>query len=154
MDALTSIVREAAANGERRLVLVTGLPGAGKTLVGLHSPTLPSWTTSPSSVPTGSRPPLPSSCRGMDRLSTVLQYELKAAGGGGKAFVRGVKQYVDEYTRYPNAIPPHHVLVFDEAQRAFNGEKVTKLYPSRTFRCRPSPSCSSNSRSGSLAGVW
>ena len=32
-------------------------------------------------------------------LVEVLQYELKDAGGGGKTFVRGVKDYVKRYSR-------------------------------------------------------
>ena len=56
-------------------------------------------------------------------LVEVLQYELKA-GGGGKAFVRGVKDYVAYYEARPKLSPPEHVLVFDEAQRAYNAAMV------------------------------
>jgi hypothetical protein len=54
----------------------------------------------------------------------VLQYELRAAGGDGKAFVRGVKEYVRRYSRRSELVPPEHVLVFDEAQRAYDSEQV------------------------------
>jgi hypothetical protein len=54
----------------------------------------------------------------------VLQYELRTAGGGGKAFVRGVKDYVKTYSSAKRPVPPEHVLVFDEAQRAFDAEMV------------------------------
>ena len=37
VDEVTRIVHEAAATKTRRLVLVTGVPGAGKTLVGLRA---------------------------------------------------------------------------------------------------------------------
>jgi hypothetical protein len=57
-------------------------------------------------------------------LVEVLQYELRSAGGGGSAFVRGVKAYVETYSRRPGVVPPEHVLVFDEAQRAFDAEQV------------------------------
>ena len=130
MDALTSIVHEAAEKGERRLVLVTGLPGAGKTLVGLqiaHASFLDDLA-----VPRADgRPTAPAVfLSGNGPLVSVLQYELKAAGGGGKAFVRGVKQYLDEYTKHPDAVPPEHVLVFDEAQRAFTAAKVARVHGS------------------------
>ncbi|MFY7951330.1 MAG: DNA/RNA helicase domain-containing protein, partial [Armatimonadaceae bacterium] len=55
-------------------------------------------------------------------LVEVLQYELRAAGDG-KTFVRGVKDYVKRYTR-GKAVPPEHVLVFDEAQRAWDAAYV------------------------------
>jgi len=57
-------------------------------------------------------------------LVEVLQYELRGAGGGGKTFVRGVKDYVKTYSARPALIPPEHVLVFDEAQRAFDALQV------------------------------
>ena len=35
LEAITKIIHDAAANGERRLILVSGAPGAGKTLIGI-----------------------------------------------------------------------------------------------------------------------
>ena len=61
-------------------------------------------------------------------LVEVLQYELKGAGGGGKAFVRGVKDYVAYYEARPKLPPPEHVLVFDEAQRAYNAAMVAEKH--------------------------
>ena len=61
-------------------------------------------------------------------LVEVLQYELKDAGGAGKAFVRGVKDYVAHYEAHPNLSPPEHVLVFDEAQRAYDAAMVAEKH--------------------------
>jgi hypothetical protein len=61
-------------------------------------------------------------------LVEVLQYELREAGGGGKAFVRGVRDYVKKYSSASNPIPPEHVLVFDEAQRAFDAEQMQETH--------------------------
>lgn len=57
-------------------------------------------------------------------LVEVLQYELRSAGGDGKAFVRGVHDYVKSFTKRADSIPPQHVLIYDEAQRAFDAEQV------------------------------
>jgi hypothetical protein len=54
----------------------------------------------------------------------VLQYQLKQAGGDGKTFVRDVKGYVQTYSKRRTAVPPEHVLIFDEAQRAWDAEMV------------------------------
>ena len=61
-------------------------------------------------------------------LVEVLQYELKGAGGAGKAFVRGVKDYVKRYDGRPGLSPPEHVLVFDEAQRAYDVAMVAEKH--------------------------
>jgi hypothetical protein len=58
----------------------------------------------------------------------VLQYELKAAGGGGQTFVRGVKDYVKHYSGRTKAPPSEHVLVFDEAQRAYDAAQVAEKH--------------------------
>jgi len=121
---LTSLAREAAATRRRKLVLLSGVPGAGKTLVGLrlvHAHFIDDLAvdrgrgkpTSPAVFLSGNGP-----------LVEVLQYELRDAGGGGSAFVRGVKQYVERYSSDPRRRPPEHVLVYDEAQRAYDAEMV------------------------------
>jgi hypothetical protein len=49
---------------------------------------------------------------------------LKRSGGGGRLFVRSIRDYLDAYAPNLKRIPPEHLLVFDEAQRAFSAEKV------------------------------
>ena len=87
---LSHIIHEAAAKKERRLVLLTGLPGAGKTLVGLR--TVHAHFLDDLAVPRdGTKPTAPAVfLSGNGPLVEVLQYELRAAGGGGKTFVRDV----------------------------------------------------------------
>jgi hypothetical protein len=70
-------------------------------------------------------------------LVQVLQYELKKAGGGGKTFVRGVKDYVKTYSRKGHMVPPEHVLVFDEAQRAWDEARVAAKHPGTPARSEP-----------------
>jgi hypothetical protein len=128
LDLISGIAREAARTRTRRLVLVTGLPGTGKTLVGLqlaHARFLDDLAieradgkpTAPAVYLSGNGP-----------LVEVLQYELRGAGGGGKTFVRDVKAYVATYSRRPDLVPPEHVLIFDEAQRAFDAEQVARKH--------------------------
>lgn len=123
-DAIRSIVEDAARTHTRRLVLLSGVPGAGKTLVGLqvaHARFLDDLALARDA----GRPSAPAVfLSGNGPLVEVLQYELRGGGGGGKTFVRGVKEYVQQYTRNPRLIPPEHVLIFDEAQRAWDAKKV------------------------------
>jgi hypothetical protein len=121
---IAELTHEAARAKTRKLVLVNGVPGAGKTLVGLRAvhaghledlaiPREDGRKTIPAVFLSGNGP-----------LVTVLQDALKTAGGGGKTFVRSVKDYVKTYSRN-HGIPPEHLLVFDEAQRAWDSSQVS-----------------------------
>ena len=124
IERVSQIVREAAASGTRRLVFVTGIPGAGKTLVGLslvHARFLDDLSVSrPDGKPSAAAIYL----SGNKPLVEVLQYQLRSAGGGGQTFVREVKQYVQRFARNAALRPDHHVVVFDEAQRAHDAKRV------------------------------
>jgi len=124
VNEISRIIHEAAATRSRRLVLLTGIPGAGKTLVGLriaHAHFLDDLSVARAN----GKPASPAVfLSGNGPLVEVLQYELRGAGGSGKAFVRGVKDYVKTYSSRPGLIPPEHVLIFDEAQRAFDADQV------------------------------
>lgn len=128
VEVIIAIARDAAITHTKRLVLLTGVPGAGKTLVGLkvvHAHMLDDLA----SLRAGRKPAAPAVfLSGNGPLVEVLQHELKDAGGGGKAFVRGVMDYVKQYRRRPDLHPPEHVLVFDEAQRAYDAYMVAEKY--------------------------
>ncbi len=129
---VSRIIHDAARERSRRLVLITGVPGAGKTLVGLqiaHSHFLDDLAVP---RPDG-RPTAPAVfLSGNGPLVEVLQYELKAAGGDGKTFVRGVKDYVKTYSGRQKRILPEHVLIFDEAQRAYDATRVQEKHQGKT----------------------
>jgi hypothetical protein len=128
LDLVSNIAREAARTKTRRLILLTGLPGTGKTLIGLqlaHSRFLDDIAVER----TDGKPSAPAVyLSGNGPLVEVLQYELRGAGGGGKAFVRDVKAYVRTYSKRPDLVPPEHVLIFDEAQRAFDAAQVARTH--------------------------
>ena len=128
IDEIARIAHEAARTRTRHLVLVTGVPGSGKTLVGLsavHNPALNDLAVRRAS----GKPTAPGIfLSGNGPLVQVLQYELRGAGGGGKTFVRDVKNYVKQYLGDKRQVPPHHVIVYDEAQRAWDLEQVTSKH--------------------------
>lgn len=139
LEYLTDVAHEAARTRTRHLVLLSGLPGTGKTLVGLqlaHARFLDDLAVERP----GGKPTAPAIyLSGNGPLVQVLQYELKSAGGGGSAFVRPVKAYVEMYSRNQAAVPPEHVLIFDEAQRAFDADQVSQVHKDGSSDGRSEP---------------
>jgi hypothetical protein len=137
-DTAARIAHIAARTRSRHLVLLTGVPGAGKTLVGLrlvHSHFIDDLAIARDR----GKPTAPAVfLSGNDPLVSVLQYELRDAGGAGRTFVRRVKDYVARYAR-SSLIPPEHVLVYDEAQRAFDAAKVADTHPEIADQAKSEP---------------
>lgn len=118
------LAREARISQQRLLVLLTGVPGAGKTLVGLqvvHSTALEEGYRfgarnrrgAPATFLSGNGP-----------LVQVLQNALHST-----AFVRDMHAYIREYgLERPDLVPNEHVIVFDEAQRAWDAPKINDFY--------------------------
>ena len=139
VTAVSAIVHDAARTRTRHLVLLTGVPGAGKTLVGLRL--VHSHFIDDLAVPrTGVKPTAPAVfLSGNGPLVEVLQYELRDAGGGGRAFVRGVKDYVKHHSTLAKRVPSEHVLVYDEAQRAYDAAMVASKHPEMAQSARSEP---------------
>lgn len=131
LASIQRIIHEAARTSTRRLILLTGVPGAGKTLVGLQA-VHAHYLDDLAIARAGGKPTSPAVfLSGNGPLVTVLQYELgRGDSARGKAFVRGVFDYVRSYSARSDRIPPEHVLVFDEAQRAFDAEQVQEKHRS------------------------
>lgn len=105
VELLGTLVDRAAAEGQRLLALVTGVPGAGKTLVGLRLVYERSTAAERATFLSGNGP-----------LVKVLQDALRS-----RVFVRDLHAYISTYAINSNVkVPAERVLVFDEAQRAWD----------------------------------
>lgn len=103
VEELGQIVEDAAKNGKRSLAFVTGVPGSGKTLAGLKLVYERVKKMSNATFLSGNGP-----------LVEVLQDALKS-----RVFVRDLHAYIKLYG-LTEKVPSEHVVVFDEAQRAWD----------------------------------
>lgn len=108
---LHEIVNRARDRGERHLVLVTGVPGSGKTLLGLQFVHELGQDTEQGGI----------FLSGNDPLVDVLQDAL-----GNKIFVRRMHDYILNYAIRHRPMLPFPVIVFDEAQRAWDVQRMTE----------------------------
>ena len=130
-EEINNIIEYSKANGRKSICFITGVPGAGKTLVGLNIAIQRSDTTKGEHAVflSGNLP-----------LVTVLQEALardkvaqakennekvskKAALRDTSAFIQIIHKYRDSFVGNDN-VPPERIAIFDEAQRAWTHRKI------------------------------
>jgi len=122
VDYLREIAAQASRDGGMHLALVAGVPGAGKTLVGLrfvYETHFDLDETQDAVFLSGNGP-----------LVQVLQHTLSGSGREGKTFVRDVHAFLKSYGGSSKRSPNEHMWVYDEAQRAWDEDKVREKRPS------------------------
>lgn len=117
---IETAIRDVCSRSGRLLALVTGVPGAGKTLVGLqvaHSTTL----SVPAAFLSGNGP-----------LVQVLQYALSS-----RIFVQDMRSFLRHHGASNAPLPRERVIVFDEAQRAWDRDRVLARHQGRFTDSEP-----------------
>lgn len=121
------IIERSSANREKAIVFVTGVPGAGKTLVGLNVATRRRELGEARAVYLSGNGPLVAVLQEAltrDELSRVGNTERKGVVRQRvKPFIQNVHHFRDEGIRTTSA-PYDHVVIFDEAQRAWTQAKT------------------------------
>ncbi len=131
---ISETIEFAKQNSRKVICFVTGVPGAGKTLVGLKVATehLDKEKGNTSVFLSGNKPLVDILQEALTR-DKVLQEKLKGkkltkkrAKESVKAFIQIIHHYRDEYLRDKKA-PYDHVAIFDEAQRAWTRQQTIKF---------------------------
>ncbi|MDR3403549.1 MAG: DUF2075 domain-containing protein [Chthoniobacter sp.] len=124
---IDELVDEAKATRRKIICFVTGVPGAGKTLVGLNIATRHRRREEPThAVFLSGNGPLVAVLREALTRDEVIRRKAKGdkvrkgqVAESVKAFIQNIHHFRDEALN--NSAPPiEHVVIFDEAQRAWN----------------------------------
>ncbi|MEN6422935.1 MAG: DUF2075 domain-containing protein [Smithella sp.] len=134
-DAVSTIIRSSKENSRKSICFVTGVPGAGKTLVGLHiAATHIDKSNDLYSVFLSGNGPLVAILR--EALARDKVKREKAKGGKikkgvamseVKTVIQNVHNFRDECLLDLTSAPIEHVALFDEAQRAWNLEQTSSF---------------------------
>lgn len=122
------IIHEARTSRHKAICFVTGVPGAGKTLVGLDIATKHVDRSSElySVFLSGNAPLVAILCEALarDKVARAKRVgkavKIGAARSEVKAFIQNVHHFRDECIRDGTRAPVERVALFDEAQRAWN----------------------------------
>jgi Uncharacterized conserved protein (DUF2075) len=134
-NAVSAIIEHAKANNKKTICLITGVPGAGKTLAGLNIATSRMGNKNEHAVFLSGNGPLVTVLR-----EALIQDEMKSNKGLPKveqikksdaerkatAFIQNIHHFRDD--NLTTSEPPvEKVVVFDEAQRAWNKEQTSSF---------------------------
>lgn len=128
VDCVVEAVRSAQRESRRVVCFLTGVPGAGKTLAGLsavHNPVL-RQNNRPAAVFLSGNGPLVRIVRSaLVRDLRRRNCRTKDSGRQVSTFIQNVHNFLGHYAlKSPDEVPPENVVVFDEAQRAWDREQM------------------------------
>ncbi|MEI2747329.1 MAG: DUF2075 domain-containing protein [Ferruginibacter sp.] len=131
---ISSIIDDAKRNSKKTICFVTGVPGAGKTLVGLNIAAnhLDKTKGNSSVFLSGNAPLVAILQEALTRDKQKRELEIgnritkTTAKESVKAFIQIIHHYRDAYLIDSKA-PYDHVAIFDEAQRVWNKEQTVKF---------------------------
>ena len=133
-SAISDVIDSAKLRGKKIICFITGVPGAGKTLVGLKVATshLDKEKGHSSVYLSGNAPLVAILQEALARDNVQREKSLgnkitkSSAKQAVKSFIQIIHHYRDAYLVNPE--PPYdHVAIFDEAQRAWNKEQTVKF---------------------------
>lgn len=133
-EAINNIIEYSKTNNKKSICFVTGVPGAGKTLVGLNLGIQKSDANKGEHAVflSGNFPLVEVLQEALvrDRIEKMKNLGLKTKKTDEKrktnAFIQIIHKYRDSFINN-DKIPPEHIVIFDEAQRLWNHEKIEKF---------------------------
>jgi hypothetical protein len=134
-EAIAAVIKSSKEKSHKSICFVTGVPGAGKTLVGLDTATKHrDEQDSFYSVFLSGNGPLVAILRealAQDHVENEKKHKRKVRKGEARskvrAFIQPVHHFRDECLKDLHRPPIEHVALFDEAQRAWNLQQTRKF---------------------------
>ena len=132
---IAKVIEEAKRCDRKAICFVTGVPGSGKTLAGLNIATERMRSSADEhAVFLSGNGPLVAVLRealandevDRSKASSAKTVSKRDAYRHASAFIQNIHHFRDEYVRTA-AVPRERVVVFDEAQRAWNREQATRF---------------------------
>lgn len=128
-DAVLAAVDEAHKNNEKLICFITGVPGAGKTLAGLNIVHNRALHDDDLGVFLSGNGPLVTVLSEALARDHADQNNISKTEARRKVstFIQNVHHFLDAYF-YDDNIPVDKVVIFDEAQRAWNAEQSKRKF--------------------------
>ena len=133
-DSINNIIEYSKIQNKKSICFVTGVPGAGKTLVGLNLGIQKADAKKGEHAVflSGNFPLVEVLQEALvrDRIKNMEKLGLKIKKSDERrktnAFIQMIHKYRDSFINNDD-VPPEHIVIFDEAQRSWNHEKIAKF---------------------------
>jgi len=135
-NAVVAAINRAKSKNEKIVCFITGVPGAGKTLAGLNIAHDVEFQGGEKSLATflSGNGPLIKVLR--EALSRDAHKKIKKSNAAAKkketnriiAFIENVHRFLDYYFLEKGRVPNNKIVIFDEAQRAWNAEHSMRKF--------------------------
>ncbi|MGC2049499.1 MAG: DUF2075 domain-containing protein [Gallionella sp.] len=134
-EVVSEIIKSSRENSHKSICLVTGVPGAGKTLVGLDIATkhINADDDLYSVYLSGNGPLVKILCEALaqDKVRRGVEagekIKISSARSDVNTFIQNVHHFRDECLLDKSSAPVEHVAIFDEAQRAWDVEQTSSF---------------------------
>jgi len=136
-ECLISVIRDAQRERRKVICVVTGVPGAGKTLAGLnvvHNAALRGENGRPGVFLSGNGPLVKIVAAAISKQHRQLRTGVRSTRVAS-TFIQSVHSFARFAIENPDIPPAENVIVFDEAQRAWNKAQNEK----KTGRAKSEP---------------
>lgn len=135
VDAVVAAIDSARANGTRCICFVTGVPGAGKTLAGMaavQDSRVVRDGEGKAAFMSGNGPLVRVLREALVRDALKRGGKRATAAHWASLLVQNIHEFINEHgVLHTDHVPHEHVIVFDEAQRAWDAEKMTRYHRRR-----------------------
>lgn len=129
-DEINRIIEQSKENNQKSIIFVTGVPGAGKTLVGLNLAIQHAHARKGEHAVflSGNYPLVKvlQEALARDSKNNGTSDNISDARRKTKTFIQIIHKYRDDFVGN-NHVPPEKITIFDEAQRAWTKDAIVKF---------------------------
>lgn len=135
--AVLDLIEQCRSEGRRGIAFITGAPGSGKTLAGLQVVHTAELVSHASAVFLSGNMPL------VEVISTAIANSAAQQGATKRHAQREVRTFIQHAYQFRNEYaetdqpPSEHVILFDEAQRAWDRRQVERWTRGASTRSEP-----------------
>jgi hypothetical protein len=141
VEAVVELVERCRKERRKGIAFITGSPGSGKTLAGLqvvHDSRLSSSDETAGVFLSGNMPLVEVISKALATTRKLVAVsERREKERTVSTFVQHAYEFRKEYAEHPDRRPHEHVVLFDEAQRAWDSEQVARWTRGLSTRSEP-----------------